>query len=138
MISFVIYEVNEVSCIDTSADAGASVEETSHTAFSEAQSKHTMQVKSTKCPTMKRRLKHHYEQVLLHSAVSALETVSKRACYQQQNENSTDKLFANYVAAEIATVKDEDEKELLKHKSQGLILEAKMEQLKKKKQTQQV
>ena len=68
-----------------------------------------MQVKSTKCLTMTRRLKHQKpeddEQVLLHSAVSALETVSKRACYQQQNENSIDKLFANYVAAEIATVK---------------------------------
>ena len=77
-----------------------------------------MQVKSTKCPTIKRRLKHQKpeddEQVLIHSAVSALETVSKRACYQQQNENSIDKLFAIYVAAEIAT----------------------MEQLKKKKQTQ--
>ena len=101
-----------------------------------------MQVKSTKCPTVKRRLKHQKpeddEQVLLHSAVSALETVSKRACYQQQIENSIDKLFANYDAAEIATVKDEVEKELLKHKIQGLIFEAKMEQLKKKKQTQQL
>ena len=88
---------------------------------------------------MKGRLKHEKpeddEQVLLRSAVTALETVSKRACYHQQNENSIDKLVANYVAAEIATLQDQFDEERLKRKIQGLTFEVKIVLLKKKKQT---
>ena len=81
------------------------------------------QAQSIKCPTNRKNVKRQRpeddKQSLLKSPVSELETVSKKARNQlQHNKCSLDKQVASYVASQIATIEDGQEKELLKDKFQ--------------------